>query len=155
MTAPTAVDDRALKQRHRTMWAAGDYPRVARELIGELGEGVVRAAGVRAAQRVLDVAAGTGNASLPAARTGADVVAADLTPELLAEGERLAEQEGLRLTWVEADAEALPFPDREFDAVLSVVGAMFAPHHQQTADELLRVCRPGGSIAMINWTPEG
>jgi SAM-dependent methyltransferase len=155
MTAPTTVDDRALKQRHRTMWASGDYPRVARELISDLGEVVVRAAGIHAGQRVLDVAAGTGNASLPAARTGADVVACDLTPELLAEGARRAEAEGLQLEWVEADAEALPFTDGEFDVVLSVVGAMFAPHHQQTADELLRVVRPGGTIAMINWTPEG
>src|SRR3954469_24763967 len=101
MTAPTAVDDRTLKQRHRSMWASGDYPRVARELIGELGEVVVRAADVRAGQHVLDVAAGTGNASLPAARTGADVVACDLTPELLPDGARQAEAEGLRLEWVE------------------------------------------------------
>jgi SAM-dependent methyltransferase len=155
MTAPTAVDDRALKLRHRSMWASGDYPRVARELIGELGEVAVRAAGIGPGQRVLDAAAGAGNASLPAARTGADVVACDLTPELLAAGERQARAEGLRLTWVEADVEALPFADGEFDTVLSVVGAMFAPHHQQTADELLRVVRPGGAITLINWTPEG
>ena len=155
MTGTTTVDDRALKQRHRGMWASGDYPRVARELIEELGRAVVSAAGIRAGQHVLDVAAGTGNAALPAARTGARVVACDLTPELLAVGRQAAEQEGLAVDWVEADAEALPFPDGDFDAVVSVVGAMFAPHHQQTADEILRVCRPGGSIAMINWTPEG
>src|SRR4051812_36733380 len=124
MTGTTTVDDRALKQRHRGMWASGDYPRVAGELIDELGRVVVTAAGVRAGQRVLDVAAGTGNAALPAARAGADVVACDLTPELLAVGRRAAEQEGLTLDWVEADAEALPFPDGDFDTVVSVVGAM-------------------------------
>src|SRR3954466_9627188 len=111
MTAPTAVDDRALKQRHRSMWASGDYPRVARELIGELGEVVVGIAGVHAGQRVLDAAAGAGNASLPAARTGADVVACDLTPELLAAGQRQADQEGLRLTWGEGDRGAPPVRD--------------------------------------------
>ena len=83
-----------------------------------------------------------GNASLPAAATGAEVVASDLTPELLTAGRREAEKQGLSIDWVEADVEALPFPDADFDAVLSVVGAMFAPHHQQTADEILRVCRP-------------
>jgi 2-polyprenyl-6-hydroxyphenyl methylase/3-demethylubiquinone-9 3-methyltransferase len=147
--------DRALKQRHRAMWASGDYPRVAAELIPELGRDIVPAAGIRAGQRVLDAAAGTGNAAIPAALTGADVVASDLTPELLAAGERRARQLGVRLEWVEADVEALPFPDGDFDVVVSVVGAMFAPRHRQTADELLRVCRPGGTLAMINWTPEG
>jgi SAM-dependent methyltransferase len=147
--------DRALKDKHRSMWAWGDYPRVATELIAELGPIVVDAAGVTSASSVLDVAAGSGNASIPAARTGATVVASDLTPELLAAGERAATAAGVRLEWVEADVEALPFRDGEFDVVLSVVGAMFAPHHQQTADEMLRVCRPGGTIAMINWTPEG
>ena len=147
--------DTALKQRHRTMWAWGDYPRVATDLIADLGPVAVAAAGVGPGARVLDVAAGAGNAALPAAATGADVVACDLTPELLAEGRRQADRRGLTLEWVEADVEALPFADAEFDVVLSVVGAMFAPHHQQTADEMLRVCRPGGTLALISWTPEG
>jgi ubiquinone/menaquinone biosynthesis C-methylase UbiE len=155
MTSTTVDADRALKERHRTMWASGDYPHLANDLIAELGPIAVRAAGISAGQRVLDVAAGAGNASLPGAATGAEVVASDLTPELLAAGRRQAEKRGLPIDWVEADVEALPFPDADFDAVLSVVGAMFAPHHQQTADEILRVCRPGGMISMINWTPQG
>jgi ubiquinone/menaquinone biosynthesis C-methylase UbiE len=105
--------------------------------------------------KVLDVAAGTGNASIPAARTGADVTASDLTPELLEAGRRRADAEGVSLTWTEADAENLPFDDESFDVVMSSIGAMFAPRHQQVADELVRVCRPGGTIGMLNWTPEG
>jgi SAM-dependent methyltransferase len=147
--------DRALKQRHRTMWAWGDYPRVATELIAALGPVIVEAAGIHRGQRVLDVAAGSGNAAIPAAETGASVVASDLTPQLLDAGARAAAHRGLDLEWLEADVEALPFADDDFDVVLSVVGAMFAPHHQQTANEMIRVCRPGGTIAMINWTPEG
>lgn len=153
MTSSTDAD-RVLKNKHRAMWAWGDYPKVA-DLIAEFGPVIVEAAGITAGQRVLDVAAGAGNASLPAARAGARVVAADLTPELLAVGARRAVEESLEVEWVEADAEALPFPDDDFDAVISAVGVMFAPHHQATADELVRVCRPGGTIAMINWTPEG
>jgi ubiquinone/menaquinone biosynthesis C-methylase UbiE len=151
----TTAADTALKQRHRTMWAWGDYPRLAADLIADLGPAAVSAAGVRPGVRVLDVAAGAGNAALPAAVSGADVVACDLTPELLAAGRRQAERQRLTVEWVEADVEALPFADAEFDVVISVVGAMFAPHHQQTADEMLRVCRPGGTLTMINWTPEG
>jgi SAM-dependent methyltransferase len=104
---------------------------------------------------VLDVAAGTGNASIPAAERGASVTASDLTPELLEAGRRRAEAEGLELDWVEADAEHLPFEDESFDVVMSSIGAMFAPHHQEVADELVRVCRRGGTIGMLNWTPEG
>ena len=147
--------DRALKAKHRAVWASGDYPTVAAELIPTLGAELVQACGVRAGQRVLDVGAGCGNAAIPAAATGATVTAADLTPELLDIGRKIATEEGVDLEWVEADAEALPFPDSSFDIVLSCVGAMFAPHHQLVADELLRVCRPGGTIGMINWTPEG
>ncbi len=101
------------------------------------------------------MAAGSGNAAIPAALLGADVTASDLTPELLAAGEEAADQAGAKLTWQEADAEALPFPDAAFDTVMSCVGVMFAPMHQASADELLRVCRPGGRIGLINWTPEG
>ena len=154
-TTETRAADQQIKSKHRAMWASGDYAAVAAELIPELGPALVAAAGVRSGQRVLDVAAGTGNAAIPAAATGAEVVASDLTPELLEIGQRRAADAGVQLRWVEADAEALPFEDGEFDVVLSCVGAMFAPHHQQTADELVRVCRPGGTIAMINWTPSG
>ncbi len=154
-TIDAITADRALKARHRTMWALGDYPTVASQLIPDLGRVVVAEAGVRRGDRVLDVAAGTGNAAIPAARTGADVVASDLTPELLAAGRQLAAREGVELTWEEGDAEDLPYADGAFDVVLSSVGVMFAPHHQQAADELVRVVRPGGTIGLISWTPEG
>lgn len=137
------------------MWATGDFPRVARETIKDVGPTLVAAAGVRPGQRVLDVAAGSGATSIPAALAGGDVVASDLTPELLAVGEAAAREQGLELEWVEADAEALPFEDASFDVVLSSFGAIFAPRHQVVADELLRVVRPGGTIAMANWPPEG
>jgi ubiquinone/menaquinone biosynthesis C-methylase UbiE len=104
---------------------------------------------------VLDVAAGSGNAAIPAAAVGAIVTASDLTPELFDAGRRIAAQQGVDLEWVEADAEALPFADNGFDAVISCVGVMFAPHHQAAADELIRVVRTGGKIGLINWTPEG
>ncbi|WP_086564327.1 class I SAM-dependent methyltransferase [Streptomyces africanus] len=147
--------DRALKARHRAMWAQGDYPSVAAEIIPGLGAVLVEACGVRSGQRVLDVGAGSGNAAIPAALAGADVVASDLTPELFEAGRRVAERQGVELSWQEADAEALPFGDAEFDTVLSCVGVMFAPHHEQAAGELVRVCRPGGTIGLLNWTPQG
>ncbi len=147
--------DRALKQKHRTMWGFGDYDAVATEAIPELGPVLVEAAGIRPGDRVLDVAAGSGNAAIPAARLGAEVVASDLTPELLEHGRRHAADAGVALTWEVGDAEALPYADGEFDAVLSCVGVMFAPHHQAAADELVRVCRPGGTIGLIAWTPAG
>lgn len=152
-TATTA--DAELKARHRAMWGLGDYPRVADELIPTLGRRVVAAAGITTGQRVLDVAAGSGNAAIPAARAGARVVASDLTPSLLDAGRTHAETEGLQVDWQRADAEALPFADGEFDIVISCVGVMFAPHHQAAADELVRVCRPGGTIALLSWTPTG
>ncbi|MFE5893908.1 class I SAM-dependent methyltransferase [Streptomyces sp. NPDC056462] len=145
----------AVKAKHRAMWAMGDYPAVVSDVIHELGDELVRGIGVRPGDRVLDVAAGSGNASIPAALLGADVVASDLTPELLEVGRSLAEARGARLDWRVADAEALPFADGEFDTVMSCVGVMFAPHHKRTAHELVRVCRPGGTIGLINWTPEG
>jgi ubiquinone/menaquinone biosynthesis C-methylase UbiE len=155
-TAPTATDaDRALKAATRAAWALGDYHRFAKETVWELGEVLVRACGISRGQRVLDVAAGTGNTAIRAAETGADVVASDLTPENFEAGRREAEAHGVQLEWVEADAEALPFGDGEFDVVTSSVGALFAPDHQAVADQMLRVCRPGGTIGMINFTPEG
>jgi SAM-dependent methyltransferase len=156
MSTATDLDaDRALKAKHRAMWALGDYPAVAAEVIPDLGAVLVEACGVRAGQRVLDVAAGSGNAAIPAALAGADVVAADLTPEMFDAGRRAAAARGAELERREADAEQLPFSDGEFDVVLSCVGVMFAPHHQDVAEELLRVCRPGGTIGLISWTPGG
>jgi SAM-dependent methyltransferase len=154
MTSSTTTDT-DLKARHRRMWASGDYPSMVETFLTPLGPRLVQAAGIGPGMDVLDVGAGTGNASLPAARTGARVTASDLTPELLEVGRRRAEAEGLRLDWVEADAEHLPFADGSFDVVISCIGAMFAPHHQDVADELVRVCRPGGTIGLLSWTPEG
>lgn len=147
--------DRALKAKHRAMWASGDYPTLASDLIWSLGPRVVDAVGVRAGDRVLDVAAGSGNAAIPAALHGANVVAADLTPELFDAGRRRAREAGAELQWREADAEALPFADDEFDAAISCVGVMFAPHHERAASELVRVTRPGGRIGVLSWTPDG
>jgi len=151
----SALPDSELKTRHRAMWASGDYPSMVETFLLPLGPRLVEACGVGAGMRVLDVAAGTGNASIPAAERGAQVTASDLTPELLEAGRQRAEAAGLELDWVTADAEQLPFEDGSFDVVMSSIGAMFAPHHQAVADELARVCRPGGTIGMLNWTPEG
>jgi ubiquinone/menaquinone biosynthesis C-methylase UbiE len=155
-TLATASDtDRALKSAHRAMWALGDYDRFARATVWELGPVMVEACGIRRGQHVLDVAAGTGNVAIRAAIAGASVVASDLTPEHFEAGRRTAASMGTALTWTEADAEALPFADGAFDVVTSCFGAMFAPNHRAVADELLRVCRPGGTIGMMNFTPEG
>ncbi|ADX71642.1 class I SAM-dependent methyltransferase [Pseudarthrobacter phenanthrenivorans] len=153
--AQAAEADRELKKKHRAMWASGDYPALADEMLLELGAVLVEACGINSRQRVLDVAAGSGNAAIPAAMMGAKVVAADLTPELFEAGRREAANRGVSLEWQEADAEALPFGDDEFDTVMSCLGAMFAPHHQAAADELVRVCKPGGTIGLLSWTPEG
>ena len=137
------------------MWALGDYHRFATQLVWEVGPVVVEAAGIGPGMHVLDVAAGTGNVAVRAAEAGADVVASDLTPENLAAGRAAAEARGIELDWVEADAEALPFADGAFDAVTSAFGVMFAPDHRAAARELLRVCRPGGTIALASFTPDG
>jgi SAM-dependent methyltransferase len=152
--APT-VDAQAVATKHRAMWASGDYPRLAAELVAPLGPVLVEATGIGPRDRVLDVAAGTGNAALPAARTGASVIASDLCPELLESGRALAAEQGVELEWREANAHALPFEDDEFDVVMSCIGVMFAPFHQQAADELVRVTKSGGRIGLISWTPEG
>jgi SAM-dependent methyltransferase len=137
------------------MWASGDYPDMVETFLLPLGPRLVEASSIAAGVVVLDVAAGTGNASIPAAKVGARVTASDLTPELLDAGRARAESEGLKLDWVQADAEHLPFEDESFDVVISSIGAMFAPHHQQVADELVRVCRRGGEIGLLSWTPDG
>jgi SAM-dependent methyltransferase len=154
-TSITTEAGGALKARHRAMWAFGDYPAVATDLVSSLGPILVGACQVRPGDRVLDVAAGTGNAAIPAAEAGASVVASDLTPELLETGRREAERRGTTLEWRQADAEDLPFADDEFDTVMSCLGVMFTPFHQASAGELVRVCRPGGTIGLLNWTPEG
>jgi len=151
----TATADEQLKARHRAMWASGDYPSMVETFLLPLGPELVEACRIGSGMRVLDVAAGTGNAAIPAAQRGASVVASDLTPELLEAGRQRAESAGVQLEWAEADAEHLPFPDEDFDVVMSCIGAMFAPHHQLVADELVRVCRPGGTVGLATWTPEG
>ncbi|RVW00193.1 class I SAM-dependent methyltransferase [Rhodococcus xishaensis] len=152
---PPTEADRALKARQRAMWASGDYPAVAAEVFPNLGEVLIEACGIHAGQRVLDVGAGSGNVAIPAALTGAHVVASDLTPELFDAGRQIASARGVELEWREADAESLPFADGEFDVVTSCVGVMFAPHHQDSADEIVRVCAPNGTIGLISWTPTG
>lgn len=149
------VADTELKTRHRAMWSSGDYPTMVETFLLPLGPRLVEACGITAGMRVLDVAAGTGNASSPAAQRGARVVASDLTPALLQAGQADPRAGDLDIEWVEADAERLPFDDETFDVVMSSIGVMFAPHHQAAADELVRVCRPGGTIGLLCWTPEG
>lgn len=151
----SAVTDAELKGRHRAMWASGDYPKMVETFLLPLGPRLVEACGIEPGMRVLDVASGTGNAAVPAAMRGAQVVASDLTPELFEAGRARAQAEGVELEWVEADAEHLPFGDAEFDVVMSSIGAMFAPRHELVAAEMARVCRPGGTVGMLNWTPEG
>jgi SAM-dependent methyltransferase len=143
------------KAAARALWALGDYHRFATQLVWEVGPVVVQAAGIGPGTRVLDVAAGTGNVAVRAAEAGAHVVASDLTPENLAAGRAAAEARGIALEWVEADAEALPFADGAFDAVTSAFGVMFARDHRAAADELLRVCRPGGVVALASFVPDG
>jgi len=154
MTSSEALNPE-LKQKHRKMWASGDYPDMVETFLTPLGPRLVEFCEIGAGRRVLDVAAGTGNASIPAAATGAEVVASDLTPELFEAGRARAEAAGVELDWVEADAENLPFEDASFDAVISSIGVMFAPHHEASSAEMVRVCRPGGTIGLLSWTPEG
>lgn len=154
MNQPTGIVD-PIKAKHRAMWALGNYDRVATEVVPALGATLVSGAAIKPGERVLDVAAGSGNASIPAAQAGARVTATDLTPELVQIGRDRSAALGLDIAWDEADAEHLPFGDNEFDVTMSAIGVMFAPFHQPVADELLRVTRPGGRVAVINWTPEG
>ncbi|NJD28081.1 MAG: class I SAM-dependent methyltransferase [Chloroflexi bacterium] len=144
----------AVKQRQQATWASGDYAIVGTTL-QIVGETLAEAADVRAGERVLDVAAGNGNATLAAARRFAHVTSTDYVPALLSKGRERARAEGLAVKFQEADVEALPFDDGSFDVVLSTFGAMFAPDQERTAQEMMRVLRPGGRLAMANWTPNG
>jgi ubiquinone/menaquinone biosynthesis C-methylase UbiE len=156
MTLDTTIrDDHALATTHRAIWALGDYALMAEQVMAPLGPILVAATGIGPGVRVLDVAAGSGNISLPAAKTGASVVSTDLTPELLKRSQTRAKADGLTLDYRVANAHALPFGDGEFDVVMSAIGVMFATDHQRAARELARVCRPGGTIGLISWTPEG
>jgi SAM-dependent methyltransferase len=146
------VDFAAVTQRQQKMWGMGDYSQVARG-VNWLAESLVHTLDVHAGERVLDVAAGSGNATLPAARRFADVLATDFVPELLRHVERRADAEGLDVRTQVADAQDLPFPDGEFDVVMSAIGAMFAPDQPAVARELTRVCRSGGRVGMANWAP--
>lgn len=143
-----------LKQRMRGTWMSGDFGQIARysakgaeEFVGRLG--------ISSGMRVLDVACGTGNLAIPAARKGAQVTGVDIAPNLVEQACQRAAGEGLQATFEEGDAEQLPYPDAQFDLVMSMFGAMFAPRPERVASELARVCRPGGTIAMANWTPQG
>jgi SAM-dependent methyltransferase len=145
-----------LKSDARATWATGDYDAMMRqERLYGVGERLVERVGVGPGTRVLDVACGTGNAAIPAARTGAQVTGVDLTPEMLDVARSRARDAGVDIEWLEADAEDLPFEDRSFDVVLSTFGCMFAPRHEAVAEELVRVLRPGGRLAVCAWTPEG
>ena len=144
----------AVKQRQQVMWASGDFHAVA-TLIQPVAEALCEAVDVQAGWSVLDVATGSGNAAIAAARCGADVIGIDYVPALLERGRRRAEAEGVQVELVEGDAEAIPFVDRSFDAVLSVFGSMFAPDQKKAAGELARVVRPGGRIGLATWRPDG
>jgi SAM-dependent methyltransferase len=148
------MDIATIKQRQQAAWAAGDYAAVGARLL-LTAELLCEAVDLRAGQRVLDVACGSGNASLAAARRFCQVTGVDYVPALLERARQRAQAEGLEASFQEGDAEALAFPDASFDVVLSTCGAMFAPDQERTASELLRVCRPGGRIGMVNWVPDG
>lgn len=152
-TQPT-VDFTAVKNRQQAAWSSGDYGVIGTTL-SITGELLCEAIDLQAGERVLDVAAGNGNATLAAARRWADVTSTDYVPALLDLGRAKAEAERLPVTFQQADAEDLPFADGTFDVVVSVFGVMFTPNQEQAAQELLRVCRPGGKIGLVNWTPEG
>ncbi|SMP80852.1 class I SAM-dependent methyltransferase [Noviherbaspirillum suwonense] len=154
VSSPTqpAVDFAAIKNRQQATWASGNYSLIGATL-QIVGENLCEALDLRAGSRVLDVAAGNGNATLAAAHRWCDVTSSDYVPSLLEDGRRRAQAEGWKIQFQEADAENLPFPDASFDAVMSTFGVMFTPDQEKAAAELARVCRPGGKIGMANWTP--
>ena len=156
MTQPPAAspDFEAIKKKQQATWASGDFAVIGTtlQIVGEL---LAEAADIRAGERVLDVAAGNGNATLAAARRFAEVTSTDYVPALLDKSAVRAKAEGLNVTYRVADVEQLPFPDRSFDAVVSTYGVMFAPNHARSSSEMMRVVRPGGRIGLASWTPEG
>ena len=154
MTNQTAPDFATIKTRQKATWSAGNYAVVGTTL-QIVGETLCEAVDIRAGEKVLDVAAGNGNATLAAARRFADVVSTDYVAGLLDQGRARAEAEGLKIEFRTADAEDLPFSANSFDAVVSTFGCMFTPNQEKTASEMMRVCRPGGRIGMANWTPDG
>src|SRR5258706_7954785 len=152
---PSLVPDfAAVKSRQQNTWASGDFSVVASRIVFQ-AEHLCETADVQAGWRVLDVATGSGNAAIAAARRGCEAVGVDYVPALLERGRVRAAAEHLDVRFVEGDAEDLRFPDASFDAVLSIYGVMFAPDHHRVAAELARVCRPGGRIALASWTPDG
>ena len=153
-TVVAAPNYTAIKQKQQATWASGDFAVVGTTL-QIVGESLAEAVDVRADERVLDVAAGNGNATLAAARRFAQVTSTDYVPALLDKGRERARAEGLTVRFLEADAEELPFADGTYDVVLSTFGAMFTPEHTRTASEMMRVLRPGGRVGLANWTPEG
>ena len=153
-TTPPTPDYAAIKARQQATWASGDFAVIGTTL-QIVGEDLAEALDIRAGERVLDVAAGNGNATLAAARRFAQVTSTDYVQELLDKGRERARAEGLAVRFQAADAEALPFADGSFDVVVSTYGCMFTPDHSRTASEMLRVTRPGGRIGMANWTPQG
>lgn len=152
MTTTQPLDLVAVKHRQQQAWVSGDYAAVAARIV-PMAERLVEAADLQAGATVLDVATGSGNAALAAARAGCVVTGIDYVPELLERGRARAAAEGLAVDFAEGDAEELAFGDASFDAVLSCVGVMFTPNQERAAAELVRVCRPGGTIALANWTP--
>lgn len=148
------MDHVAIKQGQRAMWAAGDFPDIAKYLITASGE-TLDALGPEPGDKLLDIAAGTGNLSIPAAQRGAEVTALDITPELLEVARARAKDAGMDIDFIEGDAEELPFEDDSFPLIASVFGMIFAPRHDVAAAEITRVCAPGGSFAFTAWTPDG
>ena len=153
-TESPAPDMSAIKERQQKTWTAGDFAMIG-NLMVIVGERLCEAADLRATEKVLDVATGSGNTAISAARRFCGVTGADYVPELLESARKRAESEGLDIDFEIGDAEDLPYPDTSFDAVLSTFGVMFAPNQEKAASELLRVCKPGGKIALANWTPGG
>src|SRR5437762_3398775 len=152
---PSLVPDfAAVKCRQQNVWASGDFSVVASRIVFQ-AEHLCETADIQAGWRVLDVATGSGNAAIAAARRGCEVVGIDYVPALLERGRLRAAAEHLDVRFIEGDAEDLPFPEASFDAVLSIYGVMFAPDHKRATSELVRVCRPGGRIALASWTPDG
>ncbi|HEY6779361.1 MAG TPA: class I SAM-dependent methyltransferase, partial [Thermoleophilaceae bacterium] len=149
-----SFDATAFRAAQRAMWSTGDWPDFAKT-VQPVSDALIERVAVRSGQDVLDVGTGSGNAALRAAERGARVVGLDITPELFDAGRKRAAAAGVEIEWVEGDATQLPFPDDSFDVVVTVFGAIFAPRHQPVADEFVRVCRPGGTIAVCGWTPEG